>query len=43
MASPIQINVNQLKRLIGTPSSPEIIDVRIDDDFNADPYLIPCA
>ncbi len=43
MASPIQINVNQLKRLVGTPTSPVLIDVRIDEDFNADPYLIPGA
>lgn len=43
MASPIQITVNQLKRLVGTPLAPEIIDVRIDEDFKADPYLIPGA
>ena len=43
MASPIQINVNQLRRLVGTPACPELIDVRIDEDFDADPQLIPGA
>ncbi len=43
MASPIQITVNQLSRLVGTPAAPTIIDVRIDEDFNDDPQLIPGA
>jgi len=43
VASPIQITVNQLGRLVGTPSAPVIIDVRIDEDFNDDPRLIPGA
>jgi len=43
VASPIQITVNQLSRLVGTPSAPTIIDVRIDEDFNDDPHLIPGA
>lgn len=43
MASPIQITVKQLARLIGTPAAPALIDVRIDDDFNDDPQLIPGA
>jgi len=43
VASPIQITVNQLGRLVGTPASPTIIDVRIDEDFNKDPQLIPGA
>ena len=43
MTSPNQITVSQLSRLIGTPSAPVIIDVCIDEDFNADPRLIPTA
>jgi len=43
MASPVQISVNQLRRLVGTPASPVLIDVRIDEDFLVDPYLIPGA
>jgi rhodanese-related sulfurtransferase len=43
MASPTEISVNQLSRLIGTPDCPRIIDVRIADDFDADPRLIPSA
>lgn len=33
----------QLMRLIGTPDAPILIDVSIDEDFDADPYLIPSA
>lgn len=43
MPSPTQITVNQLSRLVGTPDCPVLIDVCIDDDFNADPNLIPTA
>jgi len=43
MASPIQITVNQLSRLVGTPAAPHIVDVRIDEDFNDDPRIIPGA
>lgn len=32
-----------LMRLVGTPQAPVLIDVRIDDDFSADPFLIPGA
>lgn len=41
MPSPTQITVNQLARLIGTPDAPCLVDVRTDEDFNADPRLIP--
>ena len=41
MAAPNEITVHQLLRLIGTPDCPVIIDVCIDDDFTADPFLIP--
>jgi rhodanese-related sulfurtransferase len=43
MPAPTEITVPQLNRLIGTPSAQIVIDVRIDDDFNLDPDLIPGA
>lgn len=43
MPSPTQITPAQLSRLIGLPDSPVIVDVRIDEDFAADPQLIPGA
>ena len=43
MPSPTEITVAQLSRLVGTPSAPVIIDVRIDEDFALDPDLIPSA
>ncbi len=33
----------QLSRLIGTPDAPLLIDVRTDEDFAADPRLLPGA
>jgi rhodanese-related sulfurtransferase len=41
MPSPNTITVEKLARLIGVPQCPVLIDVRIDDDFAADPRLIP--
>jgi len=35
------ISPDKLVRLIGTPKCPALIDVRTDDDFEADPRLIP--
>jgi rhodanese-related sulfurtransferase len=35
------ISIQNLSALIGTPSCPVIVDVRIDDDFALDPRLIP--
>ncbi len=43
MASPNQITVSQLLRLIGTPDCPVLIDVCIDEDFELDPRIIPSA
>lgn len=43
MPSPTEISVAQLSRLVGTPDAPLVIDVRIDDDFAADPRLIPAS
>ncbi len=41
MASPTEISVQQLSRLIATPDCPLLIDVRMDDDFERDSRLIP--
>lgn len=41
MTSPTEISVARLARLIGTPEAPAIIDICIDEDFAADPRLVP--
>ena len=43
MPSPDMITTAQLNRLIGTHEAPVLIDMCTDEDFNADPYLIPGA
>ena len=43
MASYNEIPVSTLARLIGTPDCPVLLDVRIDEDFEDDPRLIPGA
>jgi len=43
MPSPNEITPTQLTRLIGTPAAPILIDMRIDEDFDDDPQLIPGA
>jgi rhodanese-related sulfurtransferase len=43
MAAPNEITPAQLSRLIGTPDCPVIVDVCIDEDHAADPYVIPGA
>lgn len=43
MPSPSEITVQQLSRLVGTPSAPRIVDICVDDDFRADPRLIPTS
>jgi rhodanese-related sulfurtransferase len=43
MASPNTISVDKLARLIGTPKCPLLIDVRTEEDFAADPRLVPGA
>ena len=43
MASYNEISVSALSRLVGTPECPVLLDVRIDEDFNQDPILIPGA
>lgn len=37
------VSPNVLMRRVGTPECPIIIDVRIDADFDDDPYLIPSS
>ncbi|MEP2680487.1 MAG: sulfurtransferase/chromate resistance protein [Sulfitobacter sp.] len=41
MAAPNEITPPQLLRLIGTPTAPHIVDICTEEDFSADPYLIP--
>jgi rhodanese-related sulfurtransferase len=43
MSSYSSISTEKLSRLIGTRNAPALIDVRIDEDFAADPRLIPGA
>ncbi|WP_438275824.1 chromate resistance protein ChrB domain-containing protein [Nitrobacter sp.] len=42
-ASYTSISSDKLSRLIGTAGAPTLIDVRLDEDFSADPRLIPGA
>jgi rhodanese-related sulfurtransferase len=41
MSSYTSISSDKLSRLIGTAHTPVLIDVRLDEDFNADPRVIP--
>lgn len=41
MPSHTTISIDKLARLIGTPACPSIIDVRLDEDYAADPRLVP--
>jgi rhodanese-related sulfurtransferase len=43
MPSPTEITVAQLSRLVGLPGTPALVDVRADDEFAANPCLIPSA
>lgn len=43
MPSLTEISVPQLTRLVGLPDAPVILDVRTEDDYRADPRLLPCA
>jgi rhodanese-related sulfurtransferase len=43
MSSYTSISSDKLSRLIGTASAPTLVDVRTDEDFAADPRLIPGA
>jgi rhodanese-related sulfurtransferase len=41
MSSFQAISTDKLSRLVGTPNAPALIDVRTDEDFAADPRLVP--
>ena len=41
MPSPTEITVSRLARLVGTHDCPILIDVRIDEDYDDDPRLVP--
>jgi rhodanese-related sulfurtransferase len=41
MSLPTEITTSQLSRLVGLPNTPAIVDVRIDNDYRADPRLLP--
>jgi len=43
MSSLNTISVDKLARLVGTPHSPVLVDVRPDDEFGANPRLIPSS
>jgi len=43
MPSPNTITISQLQRLVGLPDAPVIVDVRLDEDFDDDPFFIPSA
>lgn len=43
MASYNEVSPSTLARLIGTPDCPVLLDVRLDEDFEDDPRLIPGA
>ena len=41
MSAPDLISIHALRRLVGTPASPVIVDVRTPEDFADDPRMIP--
>ena len=43
MSAPNTITPEKLNRLIGTPAAPIVIDVRTEEDFTAEPLLIPAS
>ena len=43
MHAPNTISIDKLVRLIGTPKCPTLIDLRAQDEFDADPHLIPSS
>jgi rhodanese-related sulfurtransferase len=43
MSAIYAITPDKLARLIGTPACPILVDVRIDEDFDADPTFVPGA
>ncbi len=43
MATPNEISVQKLTRLIGIPTAPDVIDVRILDDYLVDQRILPAS
>ncbi|TGV86899.1 sulfurtransferase, partial [Mesorhizobium sp. M2D.F.Ca.ET.145.01.1.1] len=43
MPSTTEITVQQLSRLVGLPGAPVIVDVRLDEDYDADPRSLPAS
>ena len=41
MPAPNTISCDKLIRIIGTPRAPRLLDVRSEEDFAADPRLLP--
>src|SRR5260370_25151599 len=41
MSTISSIAPDKLARLIGTPKCPALIDVRLEEDFESDPFLVP--
>ncbi len=43
MSGPLAIAIEKLSKLIGTPGAPTLVDVRLDEDFDLDPRLLPAS
>lgn len=43
MSAPNTISTDRLMKLVGTPTAPTLIDVRTEEDFEADPRLVPAS
>lgn len=43
MSSINSITIEKLERLVGLPNAPVLMDVRLDEDFDASPFLIPAS
>src|SRR5580704_10318443 len=43
MPSTTSISIDKLVRLVGTPHCPALVDVRTDDEYKANPRLIPSS
>jgi rhodanese-related sulfurtransferase len=43
MPSTTEITIQQLSRLVGLPDAPVLVDVRVEEDYQADPRLLPAS
>ena len=43
MATPTEISIPKLARMIGTPTAPDLVDVRVLDDYIADQRILPAS